>query len=55
VIVPATTPHQPPAVWADLYEDFRIADGRVQLTDRPGLGLAFNREFLSRYRVGALT
>ena len=55
VTVPATTPHQPPAVWADLYEDFRIADGRVKLTDRPGLGLTFNREFLSRYRVGTLT
>lgn len=52
VTVPATTPHFPPAVWADLYEDFRIEGGRVQLTDRPGLGLTFNTAFLERYKVG---
>ena len=55
VTVPATTPHQPPAVWGHLYEDFRIVEGRVQLTDRPGLGLAFDRRFLARYRTATLT
>lgn len=53
--VPATTPHQPPAVWGDLYEDFRITDGRIELTDRPGLGLTFDQAFLARYRVGVLS
>lgn len=54
-IIPATTPDQPPAVWGDLYQDFRIADGRAQLTTRPGLGLEFAETFLARYRVGALS
>ncbi|HEV8636497.1 MAG TPA: mandelate racemase/muconate lactonizing enzyme family protein [Chloroflexota bacterium] len=49
--VPATTPNQPPEVWAHLYQDFRIRDGRVQLTERPGLGLDFDEGFLARYRV----
>jgi L-alanine-DL-glutamate epimerase-like enolase superfamily enzyme len=55
VSVPATTPDQPPAVWADLYTDFRIRDGRVQLSDRPGLGLELDEAFLARYRVGGST
>jgi L-alanine-DL-glutamate epimerase-like enolase superfamily enzyme len=49
--VPATTPGQPPEVWAQLYEDFQIVNGRIRLTDRPGLGLEFNNEFLDRYQV----
>jgi L-alanine-DL-glutamate epimerase-like enolase superfamily enzyme len=55
IIIPATTPDQPPAVWADLYEDFRIVDGMVQLTDKPGLGLTFNQSFIARYQIGALS
>jgi L-alanine-DL-glutamate epimerase-like enolase superfamily enzyme len=53
--VPATTPDQPPAVWGQLYQDFQIRDGRVQLTERPGLGLELDEAFLARYRVGTLT
>jgi L-alanine-DL-glutamate epimerase-like enolase superfamily enzyme len=41
-------------VWADLYEDFRIENGVVRLSDRPGLGLTFNRDFIARYQVGTL-
>jgi L-alanine-DL-glutamate epimerase-like enolase superfamily enzyme len=52
VMVPATTPDQPPAVWDHLYEDFAIRDGRIQLTDRPGLGLTFDQAFLARFRQG---
>jgi L-alanine-DL-glutamate epimerase-like enolase superfamily enzyme len=52
--VPATTPHFPPAVWADLYEDFAIMNGKIQLSARPGLGLTFNQDFLDRYRVASL-
>jgi D-galactarolactone cycloisomerase len=51
VTVPATTPNQPPEVWAHLYEDFAIADGQVRLGDRPGLGLTFDPGFLRRYRI----
>jgi L-alanine-DL-glutamate epimerase-like enolase superfamily enzyme len=54
VIVPATTPGLPPEVWARLYTDFAIRDGRVQLTDRPGLGLTFDEDFLRRYRVATV-
>lgn len=53
VMVPATTPDQPPAVWDHLYEDFAIRDGRIQLTDRPGLGLTFDRAFLARFQQDA--
>ena len=54
VIVPATTPGQPPEVWARLYADFAIRDGRVQLTDRPGLGLTFDEDYLRRHRVATV-
>jgi L-alanine-DL-glutamate epimerase-like enolase superfamily enzyme len=53
-IVPATTPHFPPAVWADLYEDFRIKDGAIRLADAPGLGLTFDRTYLARHRVDTI-
>jgi L-alanine-DL-glutamate epimerase-like enolase superfamily enzyme len=45
--VPATTPGQPPEVWAHLYHDFRIEAGWIQLSDRPGLGLDFDERFLA--------
>jgi D-galactarolactone cycloisomerase len=51
VIVPATTPGLPPEVWARLYQNFEIRRGRIQLSDRPGLGLEFDEAFLRRYRV----
>jgi L-alanine-DL-glutamate epimerase-like enolase superfamily enzyme len=50
-IVPATTPRFPPAVWADLYEDFQITNGTIHLSDVPGLGLTFNKDFLARYQI----
>lgn len=50
-IVPATTPDQPPGVWAHLYQEFAIGDGRVQLSRKPGLGLDFDEAFLARYRI----
>jgi L-alanine-DL-glutamate epimerase-like enolase superfamily enzyme len=52
VIVPATTPNQPPEIWAHIYQDFQIVGGRVQLTNKPGLGLEFDEAFLKRYQVG---
>ena len=51
--VPATTPGLPPDVWSRLYEDFEIVDGRIRMSDRPGLGLTFDRAFLEKYRVAS--
>ena len=45
--VPATTPGQPPEVWAHLYREFRIEAGAIELTERPGLGLDFDERFLA--------
>jgi D-galactarolactone cycloisomerase len=53
-MVPATTPHYPPAVWSDLYEDFQIESGRIQLSTKPGLGLTFNQSFLAKFQTGAV-
>ena len=54
VIVPATTPGLPPEVWAHLYQDFAIRAGQIRLTDRPGLGLDFDEDFLKRYQVATI-
>jgi L-alanine-DL-glutamate epimerase-like enolase superfamily enzyme len=53
-IIPATTPNQPPEIWAHLYQDFRIERGRVRLSNRPGLGLEFDEAFLARHRVATV-
>jgi L-alanine-DL-glutamate epimerase-like enolase superfamily enzyme len=34
-----------------LVEDLRVTDGRLELPDRPGLGVELNRDALQRYRV----
>ncbi len=54
-LIPATTPHFPPAVWADVYEEFTISNGLVQLTNRPGLGLSFDSAYLRRHMVSSRT
>jgi L-alanine-DL-glutamate epimerase-like enolase superfamily enzyme len=53
-MVPATTPYFPPAVWAELYEEFRIDDGTIRLSEQPGLGLAFNQKYLTKLQIGTL-
>lgn len=53
-MVPATTPHFPPAIWHKLYETFEIVDGVIQLSEEPGLGLAFDTTFLAAYQVGTI-
>jgi L-alanine-DL-glutamate epimerase-like enolase superfamily enzyme len=53
VIIPATTPNQPPELYGHLWQGFGVANGRVQLTNRPGLGLEFDEGYLARYRVSA--
>ena len=49
--VPATTPGQPPEAWARLYTNFAIVDGEVRLSERPGLGLELDEQFLARHRL----
>ena len=53
VIIPATTPNQPPEINAHLWQDFAVEKGRVQLSHRPGLGLEFDEAYLKRHRVSA--
>jgi L-alanine-DL-glutamate epimerase-like enolase superfamily enzyme len=54
VVVPATTPGQPPEVWAHLYQNFDIDKGVVRLTDQPGLGLEFDEKFIAKYQIAAV-
>jgi L-alanine-DL-glutamate epimerase-like enolase superfamily enzyme len=54
VIIPATTPNQPPEIYAHVWQDFGVQNGRVQLSSRPGLGLEFDEQYLARYRVASL-
>ena len=48
---PAATPHQQPEIYNHVWQDFKVEQGRVQLSSRPGLGLEFDEAFLRRYRV----
>jgi D-arabinonate dehydratase len=50
-IIPATTPNQPPEIYAHLWQDFRVAQGHVELSNRPGLGLEFDEAYLRRHRI----
>jgi L-alanine-DL-glutamate epimerase-like enolase superfamily enzyme len=36
--IPATTPGQPPELYSRLWQDFRVDQGKVHLSNRPGLG-----------------
>jgi L-alanine-DL-glutamate epimerase-like enolase superfamily enzyme len=53
-MVPATTRHFPPAIWHKVYESFDIVDGMIQLSEAPGLGLAFDSSFLAAHQIGAI-
>ena len=39
--------------WADavLEEPFRVKDGRVQMPEKPGVGMAWNEEAVRRYQI----
>ncbi len=50
MIVSAFPRGQVPEIWSRLYrEPIEIRDGVIELSDRPGLGLEFDEEFLARY------
>lgn len=45
---PHTEPYQ---IWSKLYRPaFEIVDGEIAMTDRPGLGLAFDEDFVAEYK-----
>jgi len=50
-MVPATTQGQPPEVWSRVYSSFAIQDGRIQLSERPGLGVELDRDYLGRHAL----
>jgi L-rhamnonate dehydratase len=52
LMVPACPASEPYQVWSKLYRPgFVIRDGEVVMTDRPGLGLELDEEFVRTHRV----
>jgi L-alanine-DL-glutamate epimerase-like enolase superfamily enzyme len=46
---PATEPYQ---LWSKMYQPaFEVKGGEVEMTDRPGLGLELDWDFVEEYRV----
>lgn len=41
-----------PLRWALVEEDFTAEDGRVEVPNRPGLGVTLDRDVLEEYRTG---
>src|SRR5439155_24646664 len=48
---PAAASPQQPEIYNHVWQEFKVERGRVQLSNRPGLGLEFDEAFLRRYRV----
>ena len=52
LIVPACPSCEPSQIWSRLYDPpFQVQDGRIALTEKPGLGLELDQDFVERYRV----
>ena len=50
MMVSAFPKGQVPEIWSQLYQEpIEIRDGIIKLSDRPGLGLEFDDDFLTRY------
>jgi L-alanine-DL-glutamate epimerase-like enolase superfamily enzyme len=47
-LVPATPPGRAPETWSLMYENFKITDGSIHMTEEPGLGLQFRDDFESQ-------
>ena len=53
LIVPACPDVEPYEIWSKLYDPvFEIDHGSIAMTDKPGLGLELDWDFVSRYQVG---
>ena len=43
---------EPFQIWSEMYDPpFQVVDGHISMTERPGLGLALDWDFINRYRV----
>lgn len=51
-IVSAYPDCEPSEIWSKLYDPpFRVVDGYINMTDRPGLGLTLNEDFIGQHRL----
>ncbi len=52
LMVPACPSCEPFQIWSKLYDPtFRVEDGRIVMTEKPGLGLELDWDFVNRHRV----
>ena len=50
LMVPACPHTEPYQIWSKLYDPpFQITAGEIQMSDRPGLGLEFNQDFVAEF------
>ena len=54
LIVSAYPDCEPNEIWSKLYDPpFQVVDGYITMTERPGLGLTLNKDFIARHRLRA--
>ena len=52
LMIPACPRTEPYQIWSKLYRpELRVVEGYIQMTEKPGLGLEFDSDFVDRYRV----
>ena len=52
LIVSTCPDSEPWEIWSKLYDPpFRVVDSHIQMTDKPGLGLELNWDFVNEYRA----
>ena len=52
LMIPACPRTEPYQIWSKLYSpELRVVDGYIQMTEKPGLGLELDRDFVEQYRV----
>ncbi len=52
LMVPACPSCEPFQIWSKLYDSpFQVVDGQIAMTDKPGLGLELDWDFINRHRV----
>ena len=56
LIVSAYPDCEPNEIWSKLYDPpFQVIDGYIAMTERPGLGLTLNEDFINRYRLNTVS
>ena len=52
LMIPACPRTEPYQIWSKLYQPaFRVVNGFVEMTEKPGMGLELDWDFVKRYRV----